>query len=103
MFVPKFEILDAVVSEKSLHKIPYALHWSERWKKKEKGKKKSKEISALCFSFTQHTSTLCRCIQNLKTLTLLGAEKSVTKHFIGENEKMTKGIISMMMQFLRNL
>ena len=57
--------------------------------KKEKGKKKSKEISALWFSFTPYTSTLCRCIQNLKTLTLLGAEKSVTKNFIGENEKMT--------------
>ena len=54
-----------------------------------KGKKKSKEISALWFSFTQDTSTLCRCIQNLKTLALLRAEKSVMKNFIGEKEKMT--------------
>ena len=29
------------------------------------------------FSYTQCTLTLCRCIQNLKTLALIGAEKSV--------------------------
>ena len=57
--------------------------------KKEKGKKKSKEISAFWFSFTQDTSTLCRCIRNLKTLVRLRAEKSVTKIFIGEKGKMT--------------
>ena len=33
------------------------------------------------------TSTICWCIQNLKTLALLGAEKSVTKDLIGEKEK----------------
>ena len=27
------------------------------------------------------------CIQNLKTLALIGSEKSVTKSFIGEKEK----------------
>ena len=53
--------------------------------KKEKGKK-SKEISALWFSFTQDISTVCRCIQNLKTLVLLGAEKSVTKNLLEEKE-----------------
>ena len=61
-----------------------------RDRKKENGKKKSNEILALWFSFTQDTSTHCRCIQNLKTLALLGAEKSVTKNLIGEKEKMTK-------------
>ena len=54
-----------------------------RWKKG-KDKKKSKEISALWFSFTQDISTICRCIQNLKTVALLGAEKSVMKHVTGE-------------------
>ena len=57
-----------------------------RWKKG-KDKKKSKEISALWFSFTQDISTICRCIQNLKTVALLGAEKSVMKHVTGEKEK----------------
>ena len=58
-----------------------------RDKKRQKGKKKSEEISALWFSLTQDTSTVYRCIQNLKTLALLGAEKSVMKKFIGEKEK----------------
>ena len=59
-------------------------------KEKEKGKNKSKEISVSWISFTQDTSTLCMCIQNLKTPALLGAEKSVTKIFIGEKEKKDK-------------
>ena len=58
--------------------------------KKEKGKKKTKLISASWFSFTQYTSTLCRCIQNLKTLALIGAKKSVAKKIIiGGKEKWT--------------
>ena len=61
-------------------------HTGVRYGKKGKDKKKSKEISALWFSFTQDTSTLCRCMQNLKTLALLGAEKSLTKNFIGEKK-----------------
>ena len=64
------------------------MHYT-RVKDGKKEKRKSKEISALWFSFTQDTSNLCRCIQNLKTLDLLGAEKSKTKNFIGENKKMT--------------
>ena len=36
-------------------------------------------MSALWFSFRQYTSTLFRCIQNVK--------KSVTNNFIGEKEK----------------
>ena len=53
--------------------------------KRKKVKGSQKKISALCF-FKQDTSTLCRCVQNLKTLALLAAEKSVTK-IIGEKEK----------------
>ena len=37
--------------------------------------------------FTQQISTLCSCIQNLKTLALIGAATSVTKNFNGEKEK----------------
>ena len=50
--------------------------------KKEKVKKKAIVVS-------QDTSTLCRCTQNLKTLALLGAEKSVAKKNIGKNDKIT--------------
>ena len=46
--------------------------------KKENSKKEAKEISVAWFSFSQYTSILCKCIQNLKTLGVLGAEKSVT-------------------------
>ena len=38
--------------------------------------------SSLWFSFTQYTSTLCRYIQNLRTLAVIGAEKSVPKNFL---------------------
>ena len=66
------------------------MHYTEvRDGKKEKGKKKSKDMSALWFSFTQDTSTVCKCLQNLKTQALLGAEKSVMKNFIREKEKIT--------------
>ena len=52
-------------------------------------KKKAKEISASWFSFTHYTSTLCRSIQNLKSLTLIRADESVMKNCIGEKEKWT--------------
>ena len=58
--------------------------------KKEKGKKKAKEMLESWFSFTQYTSILCKCIQNLKTLALLGAEKSVTKKLFWRKRKMDK-------------
>ena len=58
--------------------------------KKEKGKKKAKEILASWFSFTHYTSILCKCIQNLKTLCLLPAEKSVTKKLYWRKRKMDK-------------
>ena len=89
MFVPTFDILGAIVPEKSLTQIPLCITLEWEIEKRKKGKKKSKEISALWFSFTQDTSIVCRCIQNFKTLALLVAEKSVMKSFIGENEKMT--------------
>ena len=58
--------------------------------KRKKVKQKLKQISASWFSFTHDTLTLCRYIQNLTTLALVEAEKSVTKHFIGDkNEKWT--------------
>ena len=53
------------------------------------GKRRQTLISASCFSFTQYTWPLSGCIQNLKTLALIGAEKSVTEIFIGEKEKWT--------------
>ena len=40
-------------------------------------------------SFPQYTWPLSRCIKNLKTLAVIGAENSVTKCFIGEKEKWT--------------
>ena len=54
-----------------------------------KGKSRQKLITTSWFSFPQYTWTLSRCIQNLKTLAILGAENSVTKGFIGEKEKWT--------------
>ena len=70
------------------HKFPYVLHWSERWKM-EKWKKKTKLITESWFSFSQYTWPLSRCIQNLKTMAVIGAENSVTESFIGEKEKWT--------------
>ena len=56
---------------------------------KSKNGKKAKLISASWFSFPQYTWPLSRCIQNLKTLALIEAEKSETEIFIGEKEKWT--------------
>ena len=41
------------------------------------------------FSDPQYTWPLSRSTQNLKTLSLIGAEKSVTENLIGEKEKWT--------------
>ena len=54
--------------------------------KKQKWKKKAKLISASWFSFPQYTWPLLMCIQNLKTLAFIEAEKPVTEFFIGEKE-----------------
>ena len=57
--------------------------------KRKNGKRRQKLITKSWFSFSQHTWPLSRCIQNLKTLAVIGAENSVTKSFIGEKEKWT--------------
>ena len=53
------------------------------------GKRRQKLISASLFSFPQYNWPCSRCIQNLKTLALIEAVKSVTEIFIGEKEKWT--------------
>ena len=63
--------------------------------KRKNEKTRQKLISASSFSFPQYTWPLSRCIQNLKTLALIGAEKSVTIILIGEKEKKDKkGMVS---------
>ena len=53
------------------------------------------------FSFPPYTWPLSRCIQNLKTLAVIGAETSVMKSFIGEKENgKIKGMISSSMLIL---
>ena len=57
-------------------------------------KKKETKIWASCFSFSQYIWPLSRCIQNLKTLALIEADKFVTDwreilNLIGEKEKWT--------------
>ena len=60
--------------------------------KRKNGKRRIKLISASWFSAPQYTWPLSRCIQKLKTLALIGVEKSVTENLIGEKEKwMYKG------------
>ena len=61
--------------------------------KKEKDKKKAKDAKenlVSWFSFTK-SSIFCKCIQNLKTLAVLGAEKSVTKNLYWRKRKKEKG------------
>ena len=55
----------------------------------ENGKRKQKLDTESWFSFLQYTWPFSRCIQNLKTLAVIGAENSVTKSLIGEKEKWT--------------
>ena len=57
--------------------------------KSKNGKRKQKLISESWFSLPQYTWPLSRCIQNLKTLALIEAKKSVTEIFIGKKEKWT--------------
>ena len=54
----------------------------------EKMRNKAKEISVF-FSVPQYTWPLSMCIQNLKTLALIEAEKYVTENLLGEKEKWT--------------
>ena len=58
------------------------------WKRKN-GKRRQKLITASWFSFPQHIWPVSRCIQNLKTLALIGAKISMIEIFIGEREKWT--------------
>ena len=57
--------------------------------KRKNGKRRQKQISASWFSFPQYTWPSSRFKQNLKTLALIGAEKSVTENSNGEKEKWT--------------
>ena len=54
---------------------------------KEKWKMKAKINHRILVFFLKYTWSLSRCIQNLKTLAVIGAENSVMKSFIGEKEK----------------
>ena len=49
---------------RNLHKFPYVLHWSERWKKgkMEKEGKINHRLTASWFSFPQYTWPISRCI-----------------------------------------
>ena len=67
--------------------------------KEKKNGEKAKSILALWFSCTQYTSTLCRCMQSLKTLVLIVAEKSVANNFTGKKNVQIKGMISMILSF----
>ena len=57
--------------------------------KRKNGKRRQKLITESWFSFSQYSWPLSMCIQNLKTLAIIGAENSVTKRFIGEKGKWT--------------
>ena len=54
----------------------------------EKGRQKL--FTESWFSFSQYTWPLSKCIQNMKTMAVIGAENSVTKSFIGEKKKRDK-------------
>ena len=57
--------------------------------KRKNGKRRQKLITSSWFSFPQYIWPFSRCIQNLKTLVIIGAENSAIKGFIGEKEKWT--------------
>ena len=56
---------------------------------RKKVKKKAKQTSTPRFSFTQYTLRLCRCIQNLTTLALIGAEKLLRTILLERKKKWT--------------
>ena len=58
--------------------------------KKERHKEIKKRFLDFRFSVTLYTSILCKCIQNLKTMAVLGAEKSLTKNLYWRKRKMDK-------------
>ena len=81
MFVQTFKILGFIVPEKSDTNFT-VLHLSETQKKKTKKKTENEDK----IHHMQQSSTLCSCIQNLKTPALIGPERSVTKSYIREKE-----------------
>ena len=102
MFEPNFETLGTVIPDKSLTQISLSitLEW-EMGKKKENGKKKPEEISALWFSFTQDTSTVCMCTQNLKTGSHRSWEICDEKFYCRKRKKrQIKGMIRIRMLIL---
>ena len=52
-------------------------------------KEKEGKIKSVLFSVPQYTWPLSMCIQNLKTLALIGPKKFVTENLHGEKEKST--------------
>ena len=56
---------------------------------KEKWKKKAKIIISILIFLYTYTRPPSRCIQNLKKLAQMGAEKSATEFFAREKEKWT--------------
>ena len=84
-----FKILGIVVPEKSLTQTSLCITLEWQMEKRKNGKRRQKLLTESCFFFPQYTWPLSRCIQNLNTLSVIGAENSVTKCFIGEKEKWT--------------
>ena len=76
-YLPNFKIVSQVVPEKSVTGC-FPIHYKGVSDGKSKDKKKA--LAYLC-SYIQYTWSSCRCIQNLKKLAQLGAEKSVTQFF----------------------
>ena len=64
------------------------------------GERRQKLITDSWFSFPQYTWPLSRCIQNLKTLAVIGAENSVTKSLQRKKNGQIKGMISSSMMIL---
>ena len=62
----------------------------ENWKKKAK-------LNLSIFPFLSHNilRPLTRCIQNLKTPALIGANKSVTENLIGDKVVVCSGLMSL--------
>ena len=72
-----------------------------RDEKTKNGKRRQKLITASWFSFPQYTWSLSMCIQNLKTLAVIGAENYVTKILLERKKNgQIKGMISSCMLIL---